>query len=68
MIAWIGTAASMVGSLLVSFGILKAGFCFFIVGAGLWLYLAWRDKNKPLFWLNMWFMGCNIIGLWRAFA
>lgn len=67
MIAWIGTIASMIGSLLVSFGILTAGFCFFIVGACIWLGIAFKTKNKPLFWLNMWFMGCNVIGLYRSF-
>lgn len=66
MIAWIGTAASMVGSLLVAWGILLPGFLCFIVGSSLWIFTAWQEGNKPLFWLNMWFMGCNIIGLYRA--
>lgn len=66
MIAWIGTAASMLGSLLVAWGILLPGFLCFIVGSGLWIFTAWKEQNKPLFWLNMWFMGCNLIGLYRA--
>ncbi len=66
MIAWFGTLASMAGSLLVAWGILFWGFSCFIVGASFWLYVAWKTDNKPLFWLNMWFMGCNLIGLFRA--
>jgi hypothetical protein len=66
MIAWVGTAASMLGSLLVAFGLMFLGFSAFIVGSSLWLWVAYSSKNKPLFWLNLWFMGCNIIGLWRA--
>lgn len=64
--AWIGTLASMLGSLLVAFGLNLFGFSAFILGSGLWLFVAWSESNKPLFWLNLWFMGCNLIGLWRA--
>lgn len=66
MIAWIGTVSSMAGSLLVAMGFLLPGFLCFILGSALWLYTAFMTKNKPLFWLNLWFMGCNIIGLYRA--
>ena len=66
MIAWVGTGSSMAGSLLVAMGFFLPGFLCFILGSSLWLFVAWREKNKPLFWLNAWFMCCNIIGLYRA--
>lgn len=64
---WFGTITSIIGSFLVSFGILFPGFVLFTLGALSWIIVSKVQKNGALFTLNSVFLVANIIGLVRNF-
>lgn len=66
MIAWIGTSTSILGSFLVAFGIVLAGYTSFLVGSAAWLIVAWKRRDKALGLLNGTFFCANIVGLIRG--
>ena len=66
-IAWTGTAASVIGSFLVAFGLYLIGYAAFFVGASCWLIVALFRRDRALALLNGTFWIANVIGLWRAF-
>jgi hypothetical protein len=65
MMAWIGTAASIAGAFMVAFGFTVLGYSSFLIGAGAWLLVAFRQRDKALGVLNATFFCANIIGLVR---
>lgn len=65
-IKWIGTVASVVGSFAVGMTFTLFGYCFFLLGAGAWLYVAWTSRDRAMFTLNGFFMAANVIGLYNA--
>ena len=65
MIAWIGTIASVIGSFLIAFGIIPAGYLCFIVGSTCWLCLGLYRRDRPMVVLNMFFFAANLIGIIR---
>ena len=67
LIEWFGTATSIAGSFLVSFGILFPGFILFTLGALSWIIVSKTQKNWALLTLNAVFLVANIIGLVRNF-
>lgn len=66
IIAWIGTIASIAGSFLIAFGMMLAGYSFFLVGSLAWLTIGAKNKDYPLITLNGTFFIANIIGFFRA--
>jgi nicotinamide riboside transporter PnuC len=66
-LSWLGTISSVIGSFIVAFGMMKIGYCFFVVGAMSWLIVGIRQKNIALYTLNGFFFCANVIGLYRAF-
>lgn len=65
MIAWCGTITSVLGSFLVAFGILQAGYVLFLVGSISWLLVAVRRCDRALGMLNLVFFIANLVGLLR---
>ena len=63
MLAWIGTATSILGSFMVATGVILVGYCFFTIGSASWLVVAYKRKDKALGLLNGTFFVANIIGL-----
>lgn len=66
MVAWIGTIASILGSFLVAMHIFLLGYIFFLVGAGCWLYIGYKNNDRALMLLNAVFLVANIVGLYNA--
>lgn len=67
LISWIGTATSIIGSFLVAMHYFQLGYIFFLVGSASWLYVAFREYNKPLGLLNATFFTANIVGIINSF-
>ena len=67
-LGWTGTAVSIAGAFLVSFGYVQAGYICFTFGCIAWLIIAAVRKDNSLLALNGFFFVANIIGLYRAFA
>ena len=65
-LSWIGTVSSVLGSFVIAFGFMLAGYSLFLVGAGAWLHIGFTRMDKPLITLNGFFAVANIIGLARA--
>jgi nicotinamide riboside transporter PnuC len=65
-ISWIGTIASVIGSFVVAFGAMLAGYSLFIVGSVSWLIVAAKRRDVSLAVLNGFFFMANLIGLSRA--
>ena len=65
-ISWIGTIASVIGSFVVAFGAMLAGYSLFIVGSVSWLIVAAKRRDASLAVLNGFFFMANLIGLSRA--
>lgn len=65
MLAWIGTASSIIGSFLVAFGIFNFGYVAFLIGSLSWLIVATIRRDKALGVLNGTFFIANIIGVVR---
>lgn len=65
LLAWVGTGSSILGSFLVAFGFLFAGYCAFLIGATAWLSVAIVRRDWSLLTLNGFFAVANIIGFWR---
>lgn len=68
IISWLGTLTSIVGSFVIAFGMMKLGYCFFLVGSASWLYVAFVSRDKALGVLNGTFLIANLIGVYRAFS
>lgn len=65
-IAWIGTAASILGSYIVAMQIFLLGYCFFIIGSVSWLCVGIVRKDKALTVLNGAFLFANILGVYNV--
>ena len=65
-IEWIGTFSSIIGAFIVAFGFMLAGYSFFLVGSVSWLYVGFKQQNKPLMVLNFTFFLANIVGFARS--
>lgn len=65
--SWFGTITSIIGSFLVALHYFQAGYIFFLLGSATWLYVAFRENNKPLGILNFTFLTANIIGICNSF-
>lgn len=65
-IEWIGTFSSIIGAFIVAFGFMLAGYSFFLVGSISWLYVGFKQQNKPLMVLNFTFFLANIVGFVRS--
>ena len=65
MLAWIGTASSIIGSFLVAFGVFNLGYVAFLVGSLAWLIVAFMRQDRALGVLNGTFFIANIIGVCR---
>lgn len=68
MIAWVGTATSILGSFAVALGYMQLGYSLFIVGSISWLWIGWTKRDWPLITLNGTFFLANIVGFSRAFS
>ena len=66
IIAWIGTIASIAGSFLIAFGMMLAGYSFFLIGSLAWLTIGAKNRDYALMTLNGTFFVANIIGFVRA--
>lgn len=66
MLSWIGTISSILGSFVVAFGIMLAGYSLFLIGSISWLIVAIKRKDKALGTLNFAFFVANIIGFYRS--
>lgn len=66
VLGWFGTAVSIVGAFLMSFGFILFGYIFFTLGSMAWLTIAIYRKDNSLLTLNGFFFVANIIGLTRA--
>lgn len=66
ILAWIGTAASIIGSFVVASQIFLLGYCFFAVGSVSWLIVGWLRRDASLMVLNGTFMLANFWGLYVA--
>jgi hypothetical protein len=67
VLGWLGTVASIIGSFLIAFGIIPAGYVCFVVGSVAWLIVAGLTANAPLATLNLFFLMANAIGIYRSF-
>lgn len=65
-IQWIGTVTSIIGSFVIAFGFMLAGYSFFLIGSISWLFVGIKQQNRPLITLNFTFFLANIIGFVRA--
>ena len=65
-IEWIGTLSSIIGAFIVAFGFMLAGYSFFLVGSVSWLYVGFKQQNKPLMVLNFTFFLANVVGFVRS--
>lgn len=65
-IEWIGTFSSIIGAFIVAFGFMLAGYSFFLVGSISWLYVGFKQQNKPLMVLNFTFFLANVVGFVRS--
>jgi hypothetical protein len=63
----ISTAASIIGSFAVAMQYQFFGYCFFVIGATGWAYVAINRKDNPLLILNSAFLIANVIGLVNTF-
>jgi hypothetical protein len=64
----IALGGAMIGSALISTntGYVVFGFCFFLVSSvASTLLLLKSDASKALLLTNLWFIGMNIVGIWR---
>lgn len=66
IIAWVGTIASIAGSFLIAFGMMLAGYSFFLIGSLAWLFVGFANRDYPILTLNFTFFIANIIGFIRA--
>ncbi len=66
LVRWAGTIASVIGSFLVSFGILLPGYSCFMVGAVSWFVVGACNRDRALISLNLFFLTANVIGLWNT--
>ncbi len=67
-LGWLGTVAQVLGSFLVASGFMRLGYICFLIGAIAWLYIALKRDDVPLYFLNLAFLGANIIGLIHYFG
>lgn len=65
-IQWLGTITSIIGSFIIAFGFMLAGYSFFLVGSISWLVVGFKQHNRPLIVLNGTFFLANVIGFVRA--
>ncbi len=63
---WLGTFTSIIGSFIIAFGFMLAGYSFFLIGSISWLTVGFMRHNKPLIVLNGTFFIANIIGFVRS--
>ena len=65
---WAGNAFIYAAALAVAVSINFAQeawpFIFYLVGATFWVIAAWIIKDKPLFWLNLFFILIDGYGAW----
>lgn len=63
---WAGTITSIIGSFIIAFGYMLAGYSFFLIGSVCWLSVGFKQHNRPLIVLNGTFFLANIIGFVRS--
>lgn len=66
IIAWVGTAASIIGSFVVAWQIFVIGYCFYLVGSVSWFIVAIARRDVSLAVLNGTFLLANLVGLWKS--
>lgn len=64
---WLGTAAGILGALLVALNIPASGwgFVLFLVSSSAWTTAAAIMRDRALAALNLAFTAINLIGIWR---
>lgn len=64
---WIGTAAGVIGAILVALniGLVTYGFGFFLLSALLWTWVAWMHRETSLMILQSAFLIIDALGLYR---
>lgn len=65
-LAWLGTAASILGAFVVAMGAMLPGYTLFLLGSASWLAVAARRGDRALGTLNLAFLAANILGFARA--
>lgn len=67
MIKQVGTAANVIGALLLSAGASYAviGYSIFILGSVCWGWVGYKVKDTALLTLNVFFVVCNFIGIYN---
>lgn len=64
---WTGTAAGVIGAILIALNIdlVGYGFGFFLLSALLWTWVAWAQKETSLVILQSAFLVIDSLGLYR---
>ncbi|CAA6603862.1 conserved exported hypothetical protein [Rhodospirillaceae bacterium LM-1] len=66
---WMGTAAGIVGAVLVAanVGVVGWGFIAWAISSSLWTYAGWAMREPSLILLQAVFLIIDLVGIWRWF-
>ena len=66
ILAWVGTATSIIGAFVVASQYMLAGYSFFLMGSFSWLITGIYRRDNALIILNFTFFLANILGFYNA--
>lgn len=67
VISWLAVALNLTGALFVAYNLRPIGYLLFIVGALIFVFIEYRNKNCPQVALNGAYLFINILGFYHAF-
>lgn len=64
---WTGTALQVAGALLLALHIPSSGIAFpiMLAGSSIWMVVAYLEYRWSLFWMQVVFVGINVLGIVR---
>lgn len=66
VISWLAVALNLMGALCVAYNLRTIGYMLFIVGAVIFVFAEYRNKNTPQVALNGAYLFINILGFYHA--
>jgi hypothetical protein len=64
---WAGTALQVVGALWLAMKLPSSGLAFpvMLAGSSIWMVIAYLEYRMSLFWMQLVFVGVNLLGIVR---
>lgn len=66
LLKWIANIVTIIGAFFVAFHGFIFGYVLFLIGASLWLFVAYKNDDFELAFLQVFFIMANLAGLVKA--